>query len=122
MKTAIVIGVGPERGLGGQLCLRFAREGLHVLVAGRTRGSLDALVERIRSEAKSAGLDPKGLDVGQLRVVFEKLMPGELETRGVSDNAAICRTVMNEVASSPLPAEADSASDLDGVFRRLGGD
>jgi hypothetical protein len=76
----------------------------------------------LRLALKSAGLDPKSLDVGQLRVVFEKLMPGELETRGVSDHAAICRTVMNEVASSPLPAEADSASDLDGVFRRLGGD
>ena len=54
MKTAIVIGVGPERGLGGQLCLRFAKEGLHVVVAGRTQASLDAIVETIRAAGGSA--------------------------------------------------------------------
>ncbi len=54
MKSAIVIGVGPERGLGGQLCRRFAAEGLHVLVAGRTRESLDAIVDGIRSDGGSA--------------------------------------------------------------------
>jgi NAD(P)-dependent dehydrogenase (short-subunit alcohol dehydrogenase family) len=52
--TAIVIGVGPDRGLGAQLCRRFAAEGLHVLVAGRTRGKLDAVVEAIRSDGGSA--------------------------------------------------------------------
>ena len=34
--TAVVIGVGAERGLGAALCRRFAAEGYHVLVAGRT--------------------------------------------------------------------------------------
>jgi hypothetical protein len=48
-------------------------------------------------------------------------MPGELETRGVNDAAVICRTVLDEVASSPLPTDTDSSSDLDGIFRRLGG-
>jgi NAD(P)-dependent dehydrogenase (short-subunit alcohol dehydrogenase family) len=53
-KNAIVIGVGPDRGLGAQLCRRFAGEGLHVLVAGRTREKLDAVVDSIRSEGGSA--------------------------------------------------------------------
>lgn len=57
----------------------------------------------LRLALKSAGLDPNSFDVGQRRVVFGKLMPGE-------------------PASSPLPVETDSASDLDGAFRRLGGD
>ena len=47
MGTAIVIGVGPDQGLGAQLCKRFAAEGLHVLVAGRTRAALDAVVADI---------------------------------------------------------------------------
>ena len=34
--TAVVVGVGAERGLGAALCRRFAPEGYHVLVAGRT--------------------------------------------------------------------------------------
>jgi NAD(P)-dependent dehydrogenase (short-subunit alcohol dehydrogenase family) len=47
MGTAIVIGVGPDQGLGAQLCKRFAAEGLHVLVAGRTKAALDAVVSDI---------------------------------------------------------------------------
>ena len=54
MKTAIVIGVGPDRGLGGQLCKRFGAAGLHVLVAGRTQEKLDAIVDGIRAEGGSA--------------------------------------------------------------------
>lgn len=53
-RTAIVIGVGPDRGLGGQLCRRFAAEGLHVLVAGRTQASLDTLVSAIEADGGSA--------------------------------------------------------------------
>lgn len=54
MKTAIIIGVGPDRGLGGQLCQRFASLGLHVLVAGRTQASLDAIVDIIAKNGGSA--------------------------------------------------------------------
>jgi NAD(P)-dependent dehydrogenase (short-subunit alcohol dehydrogenase family) len=34
--TAVVVGVGAEHGLGAALCRRFAIQGYHVLVAGRT--------------------------------------------------------------------------------------
>ena len=54
MKTAVVSGVGPVDGLGAQLCVRFANEGLHVLVAGRTQSKLDAVAELIRDQGGSA--------------------------------------------------------------------
>ena len=44
MGTAVIIGVGPDQGLGAQLCKRFAAEGLHVLVAGRTKAALLGLL------------------------------------------------------------------------------
>src|SRR5258707_2834546 len=47
MPTAIIIGVGPDQGLGAELCKRFTAQGLHVLVAGRTRTALDAVVADI---------------------------------------------------------------------------
>lgn len=47
MNSAIVIGVGPDRGLGAQLAKRFAKLGMHVFVAGRTQAKLDAVVESI---------------------------------------------------------------------------
>ena len=53
-QSAIIIGVGPDRGLGAQLCRRFAGEGLHVLVAGRTREKLDAVVKSIEQDGGSA--------------------------------------------------------------------
>ncbi len=54
MKTAIVIGVGPVQGLGAQLCIRFANEGLHVIAAGRTQEKLDAVVDYIAGQGNSA--------------------------------------------------------------------
>src|SRR5215475_7578017 len=52
VKTAIVIGVGPDRGLGAQLCKRFAADGLKVIVAGRTLSALQAVADDI---AKAGG-------------------------------------------------------------------
>ena len=47
MKKALVIGVGPLNGLGGQLCRKIANNNFEVFVAGRTRSSLDNVVNTI---------------------------------------------------------------------------
>lgn len=54
MKTAVVIGVGPDRGLGAQLCKRFAADGLKVIVAGRTRSAIEAVAGNITSAGGQA--------------------------------------------------------------------
>jgi len=54
MKTAIVIGVGPERGLGAQLCKRFAGDGLRVIIAGRTQAAIDVLAQEIAANGGQA--------------------------------------------------------------------
>ena len=54
MKTAVIIGVGPELGLGAQLCLRFAKDGLHVFVAGRTPAQIEAVADSIRGAGGQA--------------------------------------------------------------------
>ena len=46
-KTAVVVGVGAAAGLGAALARRFAREGLHVFIAGRTPARLDAVAREI---------------------------------------------------------------------------
>jgi len=45
---AVVVGVGPSAGLGAALGRRFAREGLHVFLYGRTPAKLDEVAEEIR--------------------------------------------------------------------------
>ena len=54
MKTAIVIGVGPDRGVGARLCKRFAADGLKVIVAGRTLFALQAVVDDITKAGGAA--------------------------------------------------------------------
>ena len=58
MSVAVIIGVGPEDGLGGALCKRFAGRGMHVFVAGRTKEKLDALVEVIEAAGGRATAHP----------------------------------------------------------------
>jgi NAD(P)-dependent dehydrogenase (short-subunit alcohol dehydrogenase family) len=50
----VVCGVGAERGLGAALCRRFAAEGYHVLVAGRTPHKIDKIAAAIVAEGGSA--------------------------------------------------------------------
>jgi hypothetical protein len=55
-------------------------------------------------------------------VLFERVLPDELETRGVGDAASVCRLIMNDVASSPTAREEPGAASPDEIFQRLGGD
>jgi hypothetical protein len=73
----------------------------------------------LRLALKTAGLDAKSVTAGQLRVVFEKLIPGELEKRDVSNAAEACGAVIDDLANSPAPTEETPATDLDAIFRRL---
>lgn len=49
--SAVVLGVGAQRGVGGAACRRFGREGLHVFVVGRTAEK----VERVAKDVVEAG-------------------------------------------------------------------
>lgn len=52
--TAIVVGVGAEQGLGAALSRRLAKEGFHVLVAGRTPERIERVVATIVASGGSA--------------------------------------------------------------------
>ena len=53
-KVAVVVGVGASQGLGGALSRRFAREGLHTFVAGRTAEKIEKVVSEIESSGGQA--------------------------------------------------------------------
>jgi NAD(P)-dependent dehydrogenase (short-subunit alcohol dehydrogenase family) len=52
--STIVVGVGPESGLGAAIARRFAAEGHHIFVGGRTAGKIDAVVETIAAGGGSS--------------------------------------------------------------------
>jgi hypothetical protein len=83
--------------------------------------SLERLEARgtLRIALKAAGLDSKKLTGAQLQVVFEKLMPGELDSRGVSDVRDVCTAVLADLAGAGGDAENASATSPDEIFRRL---
>ncbi len=45
--SAVVLGVGPERGLGSTLAKLFAKKGLHVFIAGRSEDKLSRVADSI---------------------------------------------------------------------------
>jgi hypothetical protein len=83
--------------------------------------SFDRLEARgtVRLALKNAGLDPRTVSPSQLEVVVDKLLPKELETRGVSDIDAVCRSLHQALTTiDDVGGGGDSPED---VFARLGG-
>jgi NAD(P)-dependent dehydrogenase (short-subunit alcohol dehydrogenase family) len=81
--VAVVIGVGAARGLGATLCARFARERLHVLVAGRTAERVESVAAALRASGGAATAVPTdATSEGDVLRLFERadaLAPGRLE-------------------------------------------
>jgi hypothetical protein len=84
---------------------------------------LDRLEARgtLRLAVKEAGLDPKKITLDQLKVVFDKVMPRELQVRGIDAAATTCQTIMESVARQAGPADAGAQDSVDDIFQRLGG-
>jgi NADP-dependent 3-hydroxy acid dehydrogenase YdfG len=51
--SAVIIGVGPEQGLGATLARCFSGNGLHVFIAGRSEGKLHHVANKIRQSGGS---------------------------------------------------------------------
>jgi len=51
--SAVIIGVGPEQGLGASLAKFFAEKGLHVLIAGRSEDKLHKVADTIRHAGRT---------------------------------------------------------------------
>lgn len=54
MKSAVIIGVGAENGLGGALCKRAAAEGYYVFIVGRSEKKLEAISQAIQTAGGQA--------------------------------------------------------------------
>ncbi len=77
MKKALVIGVGPLNGLGGQLCRKIANNNFEVFVAGRTRTSLDNVVNTILNDGnKATPIVVDATDENQIKNMIKEIGPG----------------------------------------------
>jgi len=94
---ALILGVGAERGIGGAASKRFAREGHHVLVAGRTAEKIDKVVEAICKAGGSAtAVVVDGTKEDEVIRLFDRAMaddaegsPADLFVFNMGNNAAV---------------------------------
>ena len=78
MSTAVVAGVGAERGLGAAICRRFALEGYNVLIGGRTPAKIEAVAAGIEHAGGHA--TPVVTDVtseADITALFDLAMDGD---------------------------------------------
>lgn len=95
--AAIVVGVGPAAGLGGALCLRFAREGMHVVPAGRTAARLDALAADVRGAGGQA--TPVACDTTQERDVIALFDAARAASGGTAPEIVVFNAGNNRLAN-----------------------
>lgn len=83
--------------------------------------SLNQLEARgtVRLALKSAGLDARDVTGEQMSVVLQKVLPNELESRGVENASAVCETIRASVAD--VVVSGPTADTPDAIFARLGG-
>lgn len=84
------------------------------------RSSLSQLEARgtVRLALKGAGLDAAQVTPQQMAVVLEKVLPGELASRGIEDAQGICAALAARLAG--IEAGGKTAETPEDVFARLG--
>lgn len=86
-QAALIVGAGARQGIGGALAAKAAAEGLHVFIAGRTLGKIEALADVIRSEGGEAtALVCDSTQEAQIQAVFEAIAAYGLPLRLVVYN------------------------------------
>jgi hypothetical protein len=82
---------------------------------------LDALATRgtLRLALKGAGLDARTVTPAQMQVVLERVLPGELERRGVEGARGICDALAETVRRAAVTAAVTRSDAPEDVFRRM---
>lgn len=78
--TAIIFGAGSVRGIGAAVSTRFAREGYHVIVTGRTLSKIKQVVEQINAAGTGSAeaLQVDATNEAEVIAAFDRAMnPGD---------------------------------------------
>jgi len=75
----------------------------------------------VRIALKSAGLDGTSVDPAQMAVVLRKVLPNELETRGIDDAATHCEAIAQAIEGTSSNGSADRVGAAAATIGRFGG-
>lgn len=104
---AVVIGVGPERGLGASLAMHFSAHGLHSYIVGRSAEKLDLVAEKIR---RTGGLATPVVADATIEQDMDRLF------LGISQHASPLNIAVYNVDSNASAPLLETGSDM---FMRL---
>jgi hypothetical protein len=99
-----------------------ARSFTHVCELLERLTRLDRLEARgtVRLALKGAGFEAASVSREQMAVVVEKILPGELGSRGVESPEAVCAELRASLATLPLEATEEPEAP-EAIFARLAG-
>ncbi|MEM7253630.1 MAG: SDR family NAD(P)-dependent oxidoreductase [Pseudomonadota bacterium] len=75
-KTAAVLGVGPTNGLGAAIAKRFAENGHHVFIGGRTEAQLNEVAEALRPVGTFTPVVTDATDEQSVKAFFDQASGG----------------------------------------------
>jgi hypothetical protein len=73
----------------------------------------------VRLSLREAGLDARSATLEQMKVLLEKVLPKEMNTRGVEDAEQICQAIIGAVSDSGASAATPDGESPEAIFRRL---
>ncbi len=108
-RSAVVLGVGPVRGLGAAIARRFAREGFRLTIMGRSAEKLEAALADLR--ASGADADAIVGDVTDEATVKRAIAAAE------RPDAPLEAAIFNAGGNWPRPFRDMDAEFLEGMWR-----
>ena len=109
MDTVLILGAGAPNGVGGALAKRFGREGLHIVVSGRTQGKVDESAQAVISAGGSAeGFRADVTSEKDLDALFEHV---------ASLGMPLAAVVFNAGSNLPIPFEKITAQEFESFWR-----
>ncbi|WP_299326928.1 SDR family NAD(P)-dependent oxidoreductase [Parasphingopyxis sp.] len=107
-ESAIIVGAGASRGVGGALARCFAGNGLHAIIAGRTEEKVQALAEEIGAAGGSA----EAVRVDVTSEADQDALFALAEERGT-----IAAVIYNAGNNAPIPFEQLDAETMERFWK-----
>lgn len=94
----------------------------HVCAALERRCDMDRITARgtVRIALKAAGLEASSIDASQMKVVLERVLPGELTTRGIESAEGLCGAIASEIGGMTFDVGQDRAGSAADALARMG--
>jgi hypothetical protein len=75
----------------------------------------------VRLTMREAGFEPGSVNRVQMKTILEKMMPANLESRGIEGASSLCSEMAGALGSAELGDGASTAESPEEIFQRLGG-